>query len=385
MKICDVVLNSVWFDPRVRKQIAEYLNQGEEVAVVGVKCSRYDENRIATIPCKTIIAEINKKYEGKQDSIFNKIIRVFLNTLSVKNAIVNEKPDVIHANDLHALFPAYIAKKKLNCVLVYDSHEVNTENYTTDRIPAAVLFMRWLEKKLIKKVDKMVCVSNAAAEYFANEYNIEKPMVVTNCSLKAEQIISDEKNPGFEVLNHGQFYDGRGYDIMVEAIPLLKDYPEVKLAVRGFGRLEESLRTRAAELGGENFIFYPKVLVQELIPMASKSKVGVAITEPICLNFKLSVSNKLFEYASAGLPVIMSDIPEHRYLNDKYNFGIVIPENTPKAFADAVIKLYTDKDFYEQCAKNARKLSDEVNWENDFGRLIDSERDLCQGAKNSKK
>ena len=28
MKICDVVLNSVWFDPRVRKQIMEYQRNG---------------------------------------------------------------------------------------------------------------------------------------------------------------------------------------------------------------------------------------------------------------------------------------------------------------------------------------------------------------------
>ena len=379
MKICDIVINSVWFDPRVRKQISEYMNCGEEVTVIGVKCVRYDEDKIASMPCKTIIAKINEKFECKQSNLFRKIIRICLNTLSIKNTIINEKPDVIHANDLAALLPAYIAKRKLNCVLIYDSHEINTENYTTDRIPLMVAVMRFLEKRMLKKVNRMVCVSNAAADYFVNEYHIEKPMVVTNCSLKSEQCTAGEKNFGFEVLNHGQFYDGRGYDIMVESIPLLKDYPEIKLAVRGFGRLEDSLRARAAELGGENFVFYPKVLVQELIPYASKSMVGVAVTEAICLNFKLSVSNKLFEYASAGLPVIMSDIPEHRYLNDKYNFGIVISENTPKAFADAVIKLYTDKAFYEQCAKNAKKISDEINWENEFGKLIEFERRALQG------
>lgn len=376
MKVCDVVLNSIWYDPRVRKQIVEYVNQGEDVVGVGVKCFRYDESKLSMIPCKVIIAEINKKFEGKQNSAFRKIARIILNTISVKNTLVKEKPDVIHANDLQALFPAYAAKRKLGCVLIYDSHEINAENYTTDRINVVSKFMRWLEKTLVKKVDKMVCVSNAAAEYFRDEYKIEKPMVVTNCSLKAEQCISQEKNPGFEVLNHGQFYEGRGYDIMAEAIPLLKDYPEIKLAVRGFGKLEDALHKRVEELGGNNFVFYPKVLVQELIPEASKSKVGVAITEAICLNFKLSVSNKLFEYASAGLPVIMSDIPEHRYLNDKYQFGVIIPENTPEAFAQAVIKLYSDKDFYEKCAQNAKKLSDEVNWENEFGKLIEAERDL---------
>lgn len=376
MKVCDVVLNSVWYDPRVRKQITEYLRQGEDIVVVGMKCNRYNEEKIARIPCEIVIAEINPKYDGKQSNIFRKLRRDRLKNAAVRDAIIAENPDVIHANDLNALIPAYEAKKTLGCTLIYDSHEINVENYTGNRQALVAKYMRYKENKLLKKVDKMVCVSNAAAEYFRDEYKIEKPMVVTNCSLKAEQCISQEKNPGFEVLNHGQFYEGRGYDIMAEAIPLLKDYPEIKLAVRGFGKLEDALHKRVEELGGNNFVFYPKVLVQELIPEASKSKVGVAITEAICLNFKLSVSNKLFEYASAGLPVIMSDIHEHRYLNDKYQFGVIIPENTPEAFAQAVIKLYSDKDFYEKCAQNAKKLSDEVNWENEFGKLIEAERDL---------
>ena len=238
------------------------------------------------------------------------------------------------------------------------------------------MMLKIKERKICKKLDKMVCVSHAAADYFADIYNIEKPMVVTNCSLKSEQSFVDKKNDGFEVLNHGQFYAGRGYDVMIEAIPYLKDYPEIKLALRGFGVMEEELRARAKELGDEKVRFYPKVLVKDLIPTASGAMVGVAITEAFCINFKLSVSNKLFEYASAGLPVIMSDIPEHRYLNEKYNFGIIIPDDKPETFAAAVIKLYTDKEFYAACAENARRLSEEVNWENEFARLIEFEKKI---------
>ena len=46
MKVCDVVCNSVWYDPRVRKQIAEYQAQGVELVCVGQKCQRYDEERL---------------------------------------------------------------------------------------------------------------------------------------------------------------------------------------------------------------------------------------------------------------------------------------------------------------------------------------------------
>ena len=376
MKVCDVVMNSIWYDPRVRKQIVEYLKNEIDLSCVGYECPRYDEEKIKQMPCKVNVVKRDERYLGKQRSIIRKFTREKIKNKAVCEAIVAEKPDVIHANDLDALIPAMMAQKVLKCKVIYDSHEVYTENNFLQNKRLYAAFLRRKERKLCKKIDLMVCVSNAAADYFTKMLKIYRPMVVTNCTLKEEQICLVGKNEGFEVLNHGQYYAGRGYDVMVEALPLLKDYPEVKLALRGFGALEQSLRERAKELGDENIIFYPKVLVQELIPEASKSMVGVAITEGICKNFELSVSNKLFEYAAVGLPVIMSDIPEHRYLNEKYNFGIIIEDNKPQTFAKAVIKLYTDKEFYNKCAENAKVLSDEINWENEFNKLLQFEKAL---------
>ena len=55
MKVCDIVLNSVWYDPRVRKQIIGYLSYGIDVTCVGYECNRYDISKIESIPCKTKI------------------------------------------------------------------------------------------------------------------------------------------------------------------------------------------------------------------------------------------------------------------------------------------------------------------------------------------
>lgn len=378
MKICNVVLNSIWYDPRVRKQILSYKKNNCEVSCVGLKCERYNKEKVDEIPCSVELIEIPNEYKVKLNSILKKLKRERVIEDKITQAIINTSPDIIHSNDLNALIPSYRAAKVLKCKLIYDSHEVYTENHNIARNKLYSMYLKLKEKYIVKRIDKMVCVSNAAADYFEKELKIEKPLVVTNCSLKAEQYISTEKNSGFEIINHGQFYEGRGYDVMLEASSLLKEYPEIKLAIRGYGVMEEQLRKRAEELKADNFIFYPPVTVDKLIESASHSAVGVAITEAICLNFKLSVSNKLFEYVSAGLPVIMSDIPEHRYLNTKYKFGIVLENDTPQAFADAVLKLYTDKEFYNSCAENAKKLSDEINWENEFGKLINEERNMLE-------
>lgn len=380
MKVCDVVLNSIWYDPRVRKQIVEYKNQGVEVSCVGYRCNRFDEEQIKKIPAPVSIVSIDKKYDGKQKGIIRKVIREIKKKRVVKEAIIACAPDVIHANDLNALIPAYAASRKLKCRLVYDSHEINTDNYTGKKNRSLWVYYHAMESRLVHKVDLMVSVSHAASDYFAQEYHIQKPMVITNCALASENVSQPaEKNEGFEVLNHGGFYAGRGYDLMVEAAPLLKEYPEIRLALRGFGSIENQLHKRAEDLNATNVVFYPKVKVEELIPLAAGSMVGVAITEPVCLNFKLSVSNKLFEYAAAGLPVIMSDIPEHRYLNEKFQFGLILPDNSPQSLADAVLRLYQNSELYQQLAENSKRMSQELNWENEFARLIRAEREILKG------
>lgn len=379
MKICDVVLDTVWYDPRVRKQLIRYCANGHDVVAVGLMDSKYDLEKINALPCKVNVVDYKKDFWLSIPIIKNLVRKVRINNC-IKNKIIDTNAELIHANDLTALIPAYFAAKKMKAALVYDAHEINTENYSRKRKVVYSALMKFIEQFLVKRVDLMVSVSNAAAEYFRDTYKINKPLVVTNCAMKDDiQCVFQDKVQGFEVLNHGQFYNGRGYDIMVQACKYLNDYPEIALAIRGYGELEAYLREEAKKLENKKqFVFYPPVDTKELITYASKSHVGVAITEPISLNFKFSISNKIFEYAAAGLPVIMSDIPEHRYLNDKYKFGIVLTDNSPKQFADAVIKLYKDRNLYKEFSENAIRMSQDINWEKEFDKLLVLEKKILK-------
>ena len=133
MKVCDVVLNSIWYDPRVRKQIIEYKNQGVEVSCVGYRCNRFDEEQIKKIPVPVSVVSIDPKYDGKQKGIIRKLARERKKNQVVEEAILAYAPDVIHANDLNALIPAYAASKK----------EINSMRNLTKRI---ILKLRKLDK-----------------------------------------------------------------------------------------------------------------------------------------------------------------------------------------------------------------------------------------------
>lgn len=375
IKVCDVVRNSVWYDPRVNKQIKEYAVHDFEVHIVGQEDNRtnYEEiNKIAGFPH---IVKVPDKYYIRQNKLNTLRREVYINKRLVRE-IIACRPEIIHANDLNALLPAFIAAKKIGCKVIYDTHEIFLENNYAYKSVLLKLFWGIIEKLLIRKVDLVVCVSNAAAKYLSAKYNIDTPMVVTNCVRKYD-VGFCTKATKFEVLNHGWFYEGRGYDLMIEAAKL-SDNPEISYVLRGYGKMEEQLKQSVKDASLTNVRFAPPVKVYELIPSAESSHVGLAITIPYCLNFKLSVSNKLFEYAAAGLPVIMSDIPEHRYLNNKYNFGIILQENTPEALNEAVYKLFNDRELYNLLSENALRLSLDINWENEFSKLIDFELNITR-------
>lgn len=375
MRICDVVKNSVWYDPRVRKQLLEYAAHPQaDVVCVGLKDVRFRQKDVDALPCPVILADA---IQPKKRSIFGKIHRELSTNRAIYKAIVNAAPDVIHANDLNALIPAYKARKKLGCRLIYDTHEIFTENPWIARNPLVKAVWSFFERKIIRKVDLVVCVSHAAGRYLQKKYDIPAPMVVTNCIRAAEQCFDSPKAEQKELLNHGQFYEGRGYETMIQAAPLLADLPDLQVVIRGLGPKEDELKALAEETAAPNFRFDPPVKVNELVPAAARAWAGVAITEAISLNFKLSVSNKLFEYAAAGLPIIMSDIPEHRYLNDIYNFGIILENDSPEALAKAAQQLYEDPDLYVKCAAGSVRMSKEINWEADFAKLIAAEVKLC--------
>lgn len=375
IKVCDVVRNSVWYDPRVIKQIDEYVKADFDVYVIGEEDNRYNATEIERIPASVRIVKIKDKYKRFQNKI-NTVLKEISVCRSLAKEIAACKPDIIHANDLDALLAAYIATRSWKCKIVFDTHEVYTDNFGMASAVLKKLFWSFVESWIIKRVDLVVCVSNAAADYFAAKYNIPKPLVVTNCA-KRQRLHEHEKvkSSYFEVLNHGQFYEGRGYDIMVEAAAISRN-TQIKYVLRGFGRMEPELRSFVDEKGLTNVTFAPPVKTTELIPAARTSHVGLAITVPINLNFKLSVSNKIFEYVSAGLPVIMSDIPEHRYLNDKYNFGIILKENTAECLRDAVMTMYENEELYREYSANAKRLSEELNWETEFAKLLAIEKQM---------
>lgn len=380
MKISIVVSNSLKKDPRVIKQIKIALERGYIVQFVGYYDEFYDEDFLNNLGCKYDIVYLSNKYLGKLKSPFKKIYRILFKSISAYKRICKFNPDIIHANDFDMLSIARLAAKKCKAKLVYDSHEVFAENIGIYHKKLLKNYIILREQSLVKKVDSMISVSNAAADYFKEKYKIKRPMVITNCPMRNTIPLKEKAKDKFEVVYQGLMVLGRGYEEFVMSANKIDN--GIQLVLRGYGSIEEKIRTMIKENDFDDKVRLDKpVEVAHLISAASSSHVGIVLTRPINLNFELSISNKVFEYAAAGLPVILSDVPEHRYLNEKYNFGIIIEEVTPENIAKAVNKLYKDKELYNNLVQNAKKMAEEMVWENEAKKLIEIYNQLVEESK----
>lgn len=285
-------------------------------------------------------------------------------------------PDLIHCNDFDTLPFGWLAARRRKTPLVYDSHEIWSESLSVAKSRMGKRVVQWLEGPLARSADAVISVSHASAEWLQQRYRLDKILVITNCPFSYRGV-HKEKEERFTVLSQGVFQTDRGYEELIAAAPLLQK-ENILVQIRGYGEEEERFRALAQQVHSANLTFPEKVPSDHVVMAATSAHLGAVLTKPVSVSYQRTVSNKLFELINAGLPVLLSDVMEHRYLNEQYHFGIILKEVTPKAIADAAISLKNDPGAYKALAQNAENAAQILNWECEGKKLQKIYQDLLE-------
>ena len=96
-------------------------------------------------------------------------------------------------------------------------------------------------------------------------------------------------------------------------------------------------------------------------------------------NYVESQPVKLYEYMTAGLPVIASDFPYWRRIVDEAGCGLLVDPKDPEAIADAIEWLWRNPEEAEEMGKRGREaVFARYNWRAEVPKLLGLYEEILQ-------
>jgi glycosyltransferase involved in cell wall biosynthesis len=284
--------------------------------------------------------------------------------------------DLLIAHNLASLPIAVVLKQVTRARLLYDAHELETQREGWSRP------IRWVasiaESLLMPHVDHTLVVSDTIRSWYERRYPKASFTTVRNTPSVVGPVRKSDalrrqlglREDELLCVFLGMLSPGRGIEEMVEAFRQLPVDKHVVFV--GPGLLREFLATEAQT--HRNIHVLPPVAGSEVVSYASGADVGVVISAGKSLSYRYSLPNKLFEYAHAGLPVIVSDLPEFRNFVEREGSGWVIPP-TPDALRDLVLGLSR-----QEIRDMPKRDAPPPSWETEAPRLLAVYQKLARPA-----
>lgn len=309
----------------------------------------------------------------------NRIGRMFRTVPCVYREAVRVDADIYHFHDPE-LIPAGVLLKLRGKKVVYDIHEDYSSWITFNesipswlRHPVARAFTVF-EGLIVRNFDALVTVTPSIRDRFASLNRCT--VLVRNFPLSGEFDGETGDDIPWEsredsVCYIGGIFPKRGLSEMLSAVELLRETRPVRLLLGGdlspAGReIMDGLSPETAGLVEySGYVSRPRM--REIF---RRSKAGLIILHPE-RNFTVSYPTKLFEYMAAGLPVICSDFPLFRELDEGVNCCRFVDPLDSGAVADAIRYLLEHPREAEEMGKRGRAaVLDRYSWESEEKTLL---------------
>ncbi|MBD3170028.1 MAG: glycosyltransferase [candidate division Zixibacteria bacterium] len=357
-KICMFLLNPYITDGRVRRTCRYLSSNGHEITVIAESPSGKDDE-LETDGVRVIRLDTSGLPTSK-----GRFIK-YNYRAAVLGAQANA--DIYHAFDLDALAPASFAALINRGKLIYESHEYYTGLEALNGRPITRFIWNMLERLLIYRADRVITINGSIADKLASFYSIPNPEIIYSCAdFHSEGSAGSMREKlgipeGRMVLVYiGVLRPGQGLEILIDAV---KDVEDVVLLILGDGPLKALLVDKIEKYGITDKIIFREIeLGMDVKEYLSSADAGVLIMEPVAENNRMALPNKFFSYLAAGLPVIVSDMPELKYFTEKYELGLVVDADA-ECTREAIELFIEAPGVSRRYGKNALEFSKEFTWE----------------------
>jgi len=280
---------------------------------------------------------------------------------------------VVHFHDPE-LMPIGIVLKLLGKTVIYDAHEdhhrtIATKYYlpTYVRIVAArgIWILEWITART---VDRVI----AATPTIAKRFPAGKTVIVQNYPRMNELALDEgeRRNDEATVVYVGAVTPERGGVEMTKAVNLVDPTYNLTLRIAGevvpeshYRQLIEIDKNKRLDLLGHS----NRAVVREMMRSA---RAGLVTLHPHP-NYVNALATKMFEYMSAGVPVIASNFPLWRQILQSTGAGLVVDPLKPEEIRQAIEYVLSHPEEARSMGERGRAaVRERFNWEIEERKLL---------------
>ncbi|HEY6421110.1 MAG TPA: glycosyltransferase [Candidatus Binataceae bacterium] len=289
-------------------------------------------------------------------------------------------PAVVYTYDTRGFVAGLAAQRAADFALVFHWHDL----FDIDQL-ARFSPQRWIEKQGTARgprADLVVADDPQRIQHYLSESGDSRPAVLLPNYPSREQFprpadfdaLLERRFGNREILYTGGIGgEGNATGSLIRACAMLP--PDCRLTLYGPSPDETlgELRGLAQSLSlGTRVRYGGRIPWSELIARTGEATVGAVTFRPVNFNYSAmgSATNKLYEYAARGLPVVVPDTPSFRAALGGELWAEFVDIDNPASVARGLRGFLDDRDRYASAGRAARRAFEECfNFECVFPRL----------------
>jgi glycosyltransferase involved in cell wall biosynthesis len=356
VKICHLTTVHPVYDTRIfYKESISLVKKGYRVHLIAPATNEEVKEGVNIIPLGVVKSRLRRL--------------LFIGKQALKKALELDAV-VYHFHDPE-LISVGLKLKRMGKKVIFDIHEdvseqILTKNYIPKilRKPVSYLYSIY-ERRMINKMDALIC----ATPFIEKKYSELNNMVVNinNYPILNELVKTTDWNERENAVAYiGGITEIRGVCQIVESL----EYSDADLYLAGTFDSEKTKQKVVSLKGWKKVKYLGQVDREEVKEILSKVKAGIVTFLPAPNHFS-SQPNKLFEYMSAGVPIIASNFPLWKDIVEKRNAGICVDPQNPREIGAAINRVIHDSKA-ETMGKSGRKsVEEEFNWGRESEKLFE--------------
>ena len=293
-----------------------------------------------------------------------------------------EKPDLFVASNIRIAIPTILAARLLGTPVVLDLQENNKEmaslrpkenlwHYLTRSSRLVGIF----ENLCMRLSDHVWIVVEERLQGVPPRIQRSVPISVIQHTPSFDDLpeirpLPARAKPTFDIAYVGIFGKEIGsVDLILRALPdVIREDPNIRLLIAGASPGHRELETAIQGMGiGKHVVLAGIIPREDLAGWLRNGDLGV-ICYAVDRMTNTTVSNKLFHYMAAGLPVLSTAMAPTARIIEETQCGVVIPpEANHKDIAQIILRLKNSPEKCSAMAHNGIKaIREKYNWEVDF-------------------